>query len=84
MGGEMREEMAAPEEKSSVFLSRESLGGKQCKPGDTLTLKVQDVDPETGEVEAVLEGYAHEAGEKPGYEADFDRAMPEESEDLNG
>ena len=63
-------------EKSSVFLSKSALGGKQCKPGDTLTFKVQDIDPESGDVEAVLEGYEHKSEE--GYEAAFDEAMPEE------
>jgi len=66
------------EEKSSIFLPKSSLGGKECKPGDTLTLKVQDVDPETGDVEAVMEGYEHKSNS--GYQEDFDRAMPEESE----
>lgn len=67
------------EDKPRIFLNKESLGDKQCKPGDTLTLKVTDVDAETGDVETILEGYSHKGGgDSEGYMADFDRAMPEE------
>lgn len=69
-------------EKASIFLSKASLGNKQCKPGDMLSLKVTDVDPETGDVEAMLEGYEHK-GKSDGYEADFDRAMPPEESEMN-
>lgn len=69
------------EEQASVFLSKSALGGKKCKPGDTITLKVQDVDPESGDVEAVLSGYGESSGESKGYEADFDRAMPPEEDE---
>lgn len=41
----------APEQ-TSVFIPKEALGGAQYKPGDTITLKVKDVDPDSGEVEA--------------------------------
>jgi hypothetical protein len=75
---ELPPEEGEMEDKSSVFLSKSALGGKQCKPGDTLTFKVQDVDPETGDVEAVMEGYSHKNGESEGYSEAFDRAMPEE------
>lgn len=40
-------------EMPAVFLSKESLGDRQVKKGDTITLTVKDVDPDSGEVEAV-------------------------------
>jgi hypothetical protein len=39
-------------EPTSVFLSKEQVG-KDVKPGDELRFTVKDVDPQTGEVEAV-------------------------------
>lgn len=78
----MREPPAsAPEsgsERPSVFLPKSALMGKQVKPGDTLTLTVQDVDPETGDIEATCDYGESESGEDEGYEREFDRAMPEE------
>lgn len=70
----------APErqtESPRVFLSKADLGGKTCRAGDTLTLRVTDVDPESGDVEAEIAGYG-ETDETPGYMADFDKAVPEE------
>jgi len=62
----------------SVFLSKEQLGGKTVKAGDTITMKVKDVDPESGDAEVEC-SYGDDEGEtKPGYESDFDTAMPEE------
>lgn len=48
-------------EKTSVFIPRESLGGKECKAGEKLTFTVKDVDVETGEVEAEFAGYDGES-----------------------
>lgn len=72
-------EVTETEDMPRVYLNKESLGDKQCKPGDSITLKVTDVDPETGDVEAEISGYSHKDGEgDKGYMAEFDRAMPEE------
>jgi len=42
----------------SITIPKSVLGNRQCKPGEKLTFVVSDVDPETGDVEASLEGYA--------------------------
>lgn len=42
------------EEYTSVFIPKEALGG-EYKVGDKIELTVKDVDPDTGEVEAVCE-----------------------------
>lgn len=68
---------SADDEPVSIFLTKAQLEGRTVKPGDTLTLKVRDVDPESGEVEAVCSYDENEDGKK-GYEAAFDEAMPEE------
>ena len=64
-------------EMPSVFLSKEQLGGKTVKAGDTIQMKVLDVDPESGDVEVEC-SYGDEGETKAGYESDFDKAMPEE------
>ncbi len=78
------EDSSAPESSSdsempSVFLSKEQLGGKTVKAGDTITMKVLDVDPESGdaEVECSATGAKGET-DTGGYASAFDRAMPEE------
>ena len=66
-------------EMPSVFLSKEQLGGKDVKAGDTIRMKVLDVDPESGDAEVECSSYGADEGEsKPGYESDFDKAMPME------
>lgn len=65
------------DEPVSVFLPKAALGGEKCQPGDTLTLKVKDVDPETGDVEAVCQ-YDKETESEGGMMDDFDKAMPNE------
>ena len=60
----------------TIFLSKEALGGRMVKVGETLTLTVKSVDPETSDVEAKIEAASGEhepAGEN---EAEFDKAMP--------
>lgn len=54
------EETPAPAETTettSVFIPKEALKGRECKPGEKLTFTVKDVDADTGEVEAMVEGY---------------------------
>lgn len=83
MGRAMGMEQGEPAESesnepTSIFLTKEQLGGCSCKEGDTLTLKVDSIDPETGEVEAELVS----GGEK---ESDMNQAidqyMPEKEEE---
>jgi len=64
-------------ETASVFIPKESLGGREYKPGEKLTFTVKDVDPETGEVEALVEGYEADGGEKVGAMAEAIDAMPD-------
>ena len=47
--------MGQDDEPVSVFLPKAALDGQTVKPGDTLTLKVKDVDPETGDAECVCD-----------------------------
>lgn len=85
MGGGMGREMmektpdaSTDSEMPSVFLSKKQLGGKTVKAGDMIQMKVLDVDPESGDVEVEC-SYGNDEGEtKPGYESDFDAAMPDE------
>lgn len=76
----------APEsemEEASVFLSKESLGGKTYKAGDTITLTVTDVDPETGDVQADLSEGGETSESSGGYSEDFDNAMPDQGEGVS-
>lgn len=73
------DEMMGEKESPCVYLTKADLGGKTCKKGDTLTLRVTDIDPETGDVEAELQGGGEtdiNTGED--IESAFDRAVPEE------
>lgn len=47
----------------SITIPKSILGDRKCKPGEKLTFTVTDVDPETGDVEATLGGYAEDEGE---------------------
>lgn len=40
------------EDQISAFIPKDALGGRTYEPGDTITMTVKSVDPETGEVEA--------------------------------
>lgn len=93
MGGEMMGEGMSPSappmepsetdagnERASIFLSQDQLGGRKVKAGDSLTLVVRDVDPESGDVQADLsEGGETSPEAAGGYASDFDNAMPEEA-----
>jgi len=73
---------APPEDQgpTTIFLSKEVLGGKTMKEGDSLKLVIKSCDPETGDCEAAIasEGESDDMGESEGgYEAAFDKAMPE-------
>jgi hypothetical protein len=46
----------------SITIPRSVLGDRKCKPGEKLTFTVTDVDPDSGEVEATLGGYADKGG----------------------
>lgn len=77
----MRAGDAAPEETEreeiSVFIPAAALGGRECEVGDSLTLEVRSIDPETGEVEARVGGSAS-ASKRPSRMDEAIDAMPEE------
>jgi len=62
-GDAMPAETAGEQEEVSIFIPKAALGGKAVKAGESLSMTVKDVDPETGDVEAVC-GYEDE--EQPG------------------
>lgn len=70
------------DETTSVFLPKSALPeGKKYKPGDRIELVVEDVDSESGEVQACLYGDEKSktnSSSRMGYEESFDRAMPPE------
>ncbi len=86
-GMDESEDSSAPESSSdsempSVFLSKEQLGGKTVKAGDTITMKVLDVDPESGDAEVECDYGGKDEGEtKSDIMSEFDKSMPEEGSD---
>ena len=68
------------QEPTSVFLPKSALGGQTVKPGQTLTLKVEDVDPETGDVQAVCQYDDSEPDSGDTMESEFDKAMPSDQQ----
>lgn len=66
-------------ESVSVFLPKAITMGKTFKPGEEIVLKIVDVDPETGDLEAkyATDG-EEESGEGGGMMDEFDKAMPED------
>ncbi len=68
-------EQAGTDEQMSIFIPKAALEGDTYKPGDTITLKVKDVDPETGEVEATCDDN-EETEPKGSMDDAFDAAMP--------
>jgi hypothetical protein len=74
---------AAPEGQNaegptSIFISKEALGGKTVKEGDQGTITIKSVDPETGDAEATVEIGGGSMGDEGGIDAAFDKAMPPE------
>lgn len=66
--------------KPTAFLSKEMGGGKQWKAGEEIVLKIDAVDPETGELQV---SYAPEkSGDQPEEPTDtmsaMDKAMPDD------
>ncbi len=68
------------DEHVSVFLPKAALMGEKCKPGDKLTLTVKDVDPETGDVEAVCDYGPEEEKGEGGMMDDFEKSMPADTQ----
>lgn len=71
-------------ESPSIFLSQETLGGKKVKKGDTLTLKVIDIDPESGDVQADLVGGGETSMQSGPIEDDFEKEMPSDESEGEG
>lgn len=61
VGMDAEEDVSMPS--SDFFVPKDALGDKECKPGDTITLRVTEVD-EDGDVGVKMEGYSHKDGEK--------------------
>lgn len=62
----------------SVFVKPEAVGGK-VKEGDTVTMTVKSVDPETGEAELVCQPKMEQENEmKPGWSNRMDEMMEED------
>lgn len=70
------------DESVSVFLPKAITMGKTFKPGEEIVLKIVDVDPETGDLEAkyATEGDQYNSKEEGGMMDDFDEAMPADKE----
>ena len=66
-------------DETSVFIPKEVLGGKTFQPGDSLTLTIKDVDPDTGEVEAVY-GSTSATTQTKGFNEAFNAKFPDEEE----
>ena len=62
-GGAAPAETGGEHEEVSIFIPKAALGGKPVKPGETIGMTVKDVDPETGDVEAVCKPEAY--GDEP-------------------
>ena len=85
MGGEMPTDSPAPDPGSdsqpTAFLPKELGGGKVWKAGEEIVLKINAVDPQTGELQV---SYASDGGEEsdeqsPAMSA-MDKAMPDDGE----
>ena len=86
MGDEMGAGQPAPaapkpdeneKDSGTIFLSKEALGGRTVKVGETLSLTVKSVDPETSDVEAKIEESNENESSMGGSSgAEFDKAMP--------
>lgn len=66
---------------TTIFLSKEVLGGKTVKAGDTITCTIKSVDSETGGAEATVKtgsGGTGDQSEGGSIDAAFDKAMPPE------
>lgn len=70
------------EPKPTAFLSKEMGGGKQWKPGDEIVLRVDAVDPETGELQVSYapEKPDDESGEPMDTMSAMDHHMPPDDE----
>ena len=65
-------------DKTSVFIPKEALGGGEYAIGDKLEMTIKDIDPDTGEVEAMAGEIETESEtESPGMNEAID-ALPEE------
>jgi hypothetical protein len=80
MAGTSPPKPAESEGPTTIFLSKEALGGKTVKEGQVLSCTIKSVDPETGDAEASVEVGGGEEGGEGGYESAFDKAMPPETE----
>lgn len=66
VGGEGAGDDSESEDKMSAFLPKEFFGDHECKVGDTYTIKIKAIDPETGEKEVAFNPPAKEKYKAPG------------------
>lgn len=81
MPDEEMDDTGSEKETVSAFVPMSFFSGRTVKAGDMEKVKVVDVDPETGEAQIECVYGNDDEGESKGYESDFDRAMPEETEE---
>lgn len=67
-------------EYASGFVPKEFFGGKSVKPGDTETVTIKSVDPDSGEVEIACESSGEEP-ESEGALAGMDKQFPPEEDE---
>lgn len=60
------DEPAGEDDKMSAFLPKEFFGDHECKVGDTYTITVKAIDPETGEKEVAFNAPKTEKYKAPG------------------
>lgn len=65
------------DESVSVFLPKAITMGKTFKPGEEIVLKIVDVDPETGDLEAKYATDDQYDSKEEGMMGDFDKSMDE-------
>lgn len=68
------------DESVSVFLPKAITMGKTFKPGEEIVLKIVDVDPETGDLEAKYATDDQEESSEGGMMDDFEKAVPADKE----
>lgn len=77
--GDAPAEESSEDSKPTAFLSKEMGGGKQWKPGDEIVLKIDAVDPETGEMQVSYASDSGASGDEPtDTMSAMDKAMPDD------
>jgi len=78
---EARAAPTAEPQAMSLFAPAAFFGERKVKTGETVTLTVKAVDPESGEAELTLASAAPEEAESEGALPEMDKQFPAESEE---